>query len=1023
MAGPIRISILADARPAVQGMHQVEQSATGMGSKLGKVGSGMKAAFVGMGTALAAAGIVEGFKHVIDQAASLSAAVGTTKSIFGKSAQGMLDWSKTASMSLGLSQAEALNATKVFGGFFVGVGMGSQAAADMSKNWTTMAANMAAFGDIPVAESLDAVKSALIGEYDPIQKLIPTISAASLQQKAMELSGKKNAKALTDQDKAAALNAIMMDSMANKVGAAERKQAGYAVQMDRLKAQLNDAAAAVGGVFLPALTKGMDYINTTAIPAAKKFGEYIGPKLKGLMDNVSGFKPPKSVVDVAQSKEAASIFTNLQSGLASLAPLFNSVKTTIMPIVTSIGDTLGTAFNTALPQIKAIMGTIGEIVTVAFETVKAQISNVVTVIQFIWQNFGTNILAFISTAFSGVVTVVQGVFNVIKGIFNVVLGLLTGDWQRAWDGVKSIITGAWQIIKGVFTIIKANVVLLGSVIGKALSTAWNGVKSVATTAWNAIKALLLAAWNGIKTAISTAVAAIGALITAAWNAIKTGTSAAWNFIKSVTSTVWNAIKAAIGAVWGGIKSVITTAVSTVKTTISNAWNTVKTATATAWTAVKTAVTTGIGNVVTTVKGLPGKVKGAISGAATWLTQAGKDLISGMIKGITDMAGSLADKARSVVSGAVSAAKGALGISSPSKVFMEIGENIVKGLAIGIETNADDITKVTENLASKITKAFPAAITKTFPKGTKLSVIEKWKKTEIAAGKKRVATKNALLARVKKDNDKLLGLVAERDKVADSLKDANARLEDLQQSRANMVTSVAGAFENTFRLINDTGEESIATIDDVLARSRESVDQSKQFAERIKTLATKGVAPEILQELAMAGPKAGLDTARALSEASAEQLQELNENYKLIAASGAAAGETVAANMYDTGIAAAQSIADGFASQQAYLEASILQIIDDLNRKITAAIALVTPKTPAVVVKQPVQPVKKAAPVKKGAKPPAKKAVPAVTTKTTPVTVTVNTGVVVDKRGMVDAISSAFNEVSGALGRPISMNVR
>jgi len=64
--------------------------------------------------------------------------------------------------------------------------------------------------------------------------------------------------------------------------------------------------------------------------------------------------------------------------------------------------------------------------------------------------------------------------------------------------------------------------------------------------------------------------------------------------------------------------------------------------------------------------------------------------------------------------------------------------------------------------------------------------------------------------------------------------------------------------------------------------------------------------------------------------------------------------------------------------------------------------------------------------KKKATAPTKKAVPLAATAQAqtrpPIAVTVNTGVVVDKRGLVDAVSSAFNEVSDQLGRPITMNV-
>lgn len=1024
MAGPIRIAILANAKPAVQSMRNVEQTATGMGSKLGGIGKGIAAGFATMGTALAAAGIAEGFKEVIGQAADLSAAVGATKQVFGDAASGMLDWSKTTATTLGLSQSEALNATKVFGGFFTAVGMGSKEAAGMSQSWATMAGNLAAFADLPTADAIDAITGALRGEMDPLQKYIPTVSAAAVAQKAMELSGKKNASALTQQDKAAALNALMMESVANKAGAAERAQGGYAVQMEKLKAQAKDAAASLGSVFLPALTGGMRFINETAIPAMKKFGEFIGPKLKGMLDGIGGFKPPKALIDVAQSEQVTSIVDKAKSGFMSLQPSISKALSTVTPILSAFGDTAGAMFSKAVPQIKAIFGTVGDIVGQVFATIKAQIDLWVSVVQFIWQNFGSNILAYVSTAFAAIVNVIQGVLNIVKGIFNVVIGLLTGDWAKAWDGVKGIVSGAWQAILGIFNLMKAGVTLLGQAIGKILSGAWSLIASAAVAAWNGIKNAIANAWSAIKSAISSAVSSLGSLVASGWNAVKSATVAAWEAVKSATTSAWNSIKAFFSGWWSGVKSLASSGGSAVQGAISAAWNAVKSATTAAWNGIKGAVTSGIGNVISTVKSLPGKVKSAVSGAAGWLVSVGRDMIWGLIAGIGQMASEVANKAKSVVSGAVNAAKSALGIASPSKVFMELGRLSVAGLIEGLETGKADLKKTTEGLIDAVVSAFPTSIKKTFAKGTKLSVIEAWKKKELAAGKARGVKRNALLDRIEKDNAKLQNLADKRDTAAENLKVKNEEIAAMQQARGDVVKAVAAGIVDSFKLVVDAGDEGIVSIDSILERSRTALAQAQEFAASLKTLAGKGISPEVLRELATAGPQAGLDTARALMAASADQLAELSKNYADIAATGQQAGEVVAGNMYDTGILAARKVAEGFASQQASLEATILQIVDSLTKKINAAVAAVTPKAPAVEQNKPITVAKPKAPAKSaGGKASPQKAVPAGPPVTAgAVTVTVNTGVVVDKRGMVDTISAAFNEVSTALGRPISMNV-
>jgi phage-related protein len=62
--------------------------------------------------------------------------------------------------------------------------------------------------------------------------------------------------------------------------------------------------------------------------------------------------------------------------------------------------------------------------------------------------------------------IIEGAMNIIRGIIDVVMGLITGDWDRAWKGIKEIVTGeiegiggqiklAWEIIKQAMTTLGA----------------------------------------------------------------------------------------------------------------------------------------------------------------------------------------------------------------------------------------------------------------------------------------------------------------------------------------------------------------------------------------------------------------------------------------------------------------------------------------------------------------------------------------------------------------------------------------
>ena len=72
---------------------------------------------------------------------------------------------------------------------------------------------------------------------------------------------------------------------------------------------------------------------------------------------------------------------------------------------------------------------------------------------------------------------------------------------------------------------------------------------------------------------------------------------------------------------------------------------------------------------------------------------GVDLINGIIDGISSAASSLFSSLRDLASSALSAAKNALGIRSPSKLFRdEIGQWIPPGISVGIEDSVPDLNK-------------------------------------------------------------------------------------------------------------------------------------------------------------------------------------------------------------------------------------------------------------------------------------------------------------------------------------------
>ena len=100
-----------------------------------------------------------------------------------------------------------------------------------------------------------------------------------------------------------------------------------------------------------------------------------------------------------------------------------------------------------------------------------------------------------------------------------------------------------------------------------------------------------------------------------------------------------------------------------------------------------------------IRGLPSAIGGIFSDLASSAWNWGASILQGLIGGIESMIGSVWDKISSVASGIKNKITGALGIHSPSRVFMEYGRFIDEGLVIGIKDSLNQVDKATQDLVS------------------------------------------------------------------------------------------------------------------------------------------------------------------------------------------------------------------------------------------------------------------------------------------------------------------------------------
>jgi phage-related protein len=186
-------------------------------------------------------------------------------------------------------------------------------------------------------------------------------------------------------------------------------------------------------------------------------------------------------------------------------------------------------------------------------------------------------------------------------------------------------------------------------------------------------------WDALKISAAAAFAAV--------------TASAGSFVANITST-FSSIGASISGAWSGLAAAA-----------QGAWNGVVGTVQSAWGNITSAVQTGVANVVSFVSTLPSTIQGFFADAGTWLLEAGRNVVQGLINGITEMIGNAVAKATELASSVKNAVTGFLGIKSPSRVFMEIGGHTADGFAIGLENGFQPVLDQAKAMAQAVADAF------------------------------------------------------------------------------------------------------------------------------------------------------------------------------------------------------------------------------------------------------------------------------------------------------------------------------
>lgn len=270
----VKVAILGDARDFSRAIRQADNDAGKLGRSFSGLGHAAATAgkMAGLGLLAIGGAAALGAKQAIDAASDLNEVLSKSNTVFGEQGLAMEKWAETAAVSFGQSKKQALEAASSFGNMFVQLGMGQKDAAEMSRQMTELASDFVSFHNADITEVLEAQSAAFRGEYDSVQKFVPIINAAAVEQKALKLGLAKTTKELTQQDKALATQQLLLEGAGDAMGDFARTSGGLANKQRILAARLEDVKAKIGQGLLPVALALAGFFEDKLLPVFEEVG-------------------------------------------------------------------------------------------------------------------------------------------------------------------------------------------------------------------------------------------------------------------------------------------------------------------------------------------------------------------------------------------------------------------------------------------------------------------------------------------------------------------------------------------------------------------------------------------------------------------------------------------------------------------------------------------------------------------------------------------------------------------------------
>lgn len=403
------------------------------------------------------------------------------------------------------------------------------------------------------------------------------------------------------------------------------------------------------------------------------------------------------IIDGIITALIASIPQIIQAGIDLLVTLIQALPQIITTIVQAIPQIISGIVN-------ALIGNIDQIIMAGVQLFVALIQNLPTII--------VEIVKAVPQIVSGIV---QAFASLGGELVNAGANLLHGLWDGIsnaaswlWEKVSGWASGLVSKIKGFFGIHSPSTVFaeigtnMGEGVGVGFTDSMDGVEGDMTAAMGGAGELTAAeAVRAVNDGIIANIEGLSGAVNAIVERVITGLNAqgqklnqaGQDFDKNIASGMITAIPQITAKIPQIVQSIITAFTAQHQKFITEGVDVDKN--------IASGMVKGIPEITNKVPQIIEPIITAIKSFASSFTAAGEDMVRGIWTGFQNMSGWLESKVRSMMRQIVAAVEAEMQISSPSKVFANIGAFMAEGLGEGFGREMRDVEKTIRRTTANV----------------------------------------------------------------------------------------------------------------------------------------------------------------------------------------------------------------------------------------------------------------------------------------------------------------------------------